>query len=82
MTKYQAIPPIPGLPRGWEVVEFKRGVLYPRDAVIVCERNPLSDNDCNYVCWWVNMVEGGCHQGVYSDSYRTVSDSFAGRKVN
>jgi hypothetical protein len=70
-------PRIPGLPAGWRVLQFKQGVNHPRDAVVLCQREQENDSDANFVCWLVNMVEGGCSAGLYS-----VTEGFARQKFN
>ena len=56
-----------GLPSGWKVVRFFQSVLHPRDAVVMCSKRDALDNAERYVTWSCNMVEGGCHNGFYSD---------------
>src|SRR5687768_15574915 len=62
-------PTIPGLPGGWNPVLFGQSQREPRQAVVVCQRESLpGDRRPEWVCWRVNMVEGGCHIGHYKSS--------------
>lgn len=72
-------PTIPGLPSGWKVIDFQQSTTYPcRDAVVLCEN---TDNQHTpFVCWLVNMIEGGCHMGDYGN-YREATSSFTQRKM-
>jgi|ERR1043166_7488564 hypothetical protein len=64
-------PRIPGLPGGWTVHLFGQSEREPRQAVVVCQRaRDDTQADSDWVCWRVNMVEGGCHIGHYKHSAR------------
>lgn len=62
-------PKIPGLPGGWTPVLFGQSERHPRDAVVVCQRGS-APSKLEWVCWQVNMVEGGCHVGHYKSNRR------------
>lgn len=72
-------PDIKGLPSGWTVIKFHNSMKYPRDAVVLCERTELSPYDTRFVCWFVNMIEGGCHLGQYTDEEDKARMYFAER---
>jgi len=60
------IPHIPHLPGGWRPTLFGQSQREPRQGVVVCQglgRDGTPDG--KWVCWRVNMVEGGCYLGHY-----------------
>lgn len=70
------MPRIPGLPEGWKPVKLARSKLHPRHATVLCQRTTDDVADQDFVCWNVNMVEGGCHNGDYGTrSYAALSYS-------
>lgn len=77
-------PKIPGLPRGWDVVRFHQSVLHPRDAVVMCfreaEMGMIPDSD-EWVVWSVNMIEGGCHNGLYTREQNRARLEFSERSA-
>ncbi len=60
-----SIPTIPGFPAGWRAIRFAQDTEKPRDAVVLAENTDREH--LRFVCWRVNMVEGGCFYGVYDD---------------
>lgn len=59
---------IKGLPSGWRPIRFFQSILHPRDAVVMCEMGRENfEHEKRYVTWSCNMIEGGCHNGFYSD---------------
>lgn len=72
-----AFPVIPHFPRGWEIVEFVQSEKHPRDAIVLCRRDVVHRYDCNFVVWWANMIEGGCHVGAYKEDMESTRVEFA-----
>jgi hypothetical protein len=54
-----------GLPQGWKILQMARAINEPRDAYVLCEREPHQANEMNYVTWYANLIEGGCYHGHY-----------------
>lgn len=79
MPKFN-IPKVAGIPKGWTPVEYAQSTDHPRHAVVLCKREPERADDCNWVCWNVNTVEGGCHNGVYGEEKPgSVNNSYLSR---
>lgn len=75
-------PVIPGLPAGWNVLEYHNSKIHPRDAVVLCERKEHQAQSMNFVTWSVNMIEGGCYCGNYWDTYDKARADYTTRRVN
>ena len=73
---------IPGLPAGWRVLEHRKSINHPRDAVVLCERIVHQEQSMNFVTWSVNMIEGGCYCGNYWDTYEKARSDYQTRAVN
>jgi len=69
-------PTIKHFPQGWKVIDFHQSPNHPRDAVVLCEREVHDDSDCNFVTWYANMIEGGCHLGSYKETQQAAREIF------
>ena len=72
---------VPGLPGGWNVIQYAEAINDPRDAVVLCQRTVEDgDHGTKYVVWDDNRVEGGCYNGKYEDTYTGAMAHFNTRK--
>lgn len=71
---------VKGLPAGWRVLQMARSQVQPSDAIVLCEREPQSQYDMNFVTWRANLELGGCVHGNYYDNFRDADDDFNRRK--
>lgn len=73
---------IPGLPQGWDVLQFHECRCgHDRDAVVLCERIvDDGDHGTQFVVWWVNMTMGGCFNGDYTNDMSIAQRSYDRRK--
>ena len=67
------------VPSGWKAIAAYQSPYHPRDALVMCRREPFEGNDTEFVVWGVNTIEGGCHNGNYSDSLAEAKRAFASR---
>jgi hypothetical protein len=70
---------VKGLPAGWKILQLKRDNNNPQDGYVVCERDPSTEQDLNFVTWYANLEMGGCHQGHYFETRHEAEADFAKR---
>ena len=71
---------IPNFPKGWVPRKLHVSEKWPRDGLVIAERQPRSDpmsTRTDFVVWNCNMVEGGCSSGRYYYTYEAALSRFA-----
>ena len=75
---------VPGLPSGWKVLHVHRSAQHTRDGLVLCEKIYESSESetrqqefTEYVVWYVNFIEGGCHNGYYRMDYDAAKKFYA-----
>lgn len=78
ITKQQ----IPHFPPGWKILNSWEPDGDPRAGVVLCEREEHKENDCNYVTWMYNCIEGGCFWGHYKQNEREARADYGARIIS
>lgn len=66
------------LPPGWKLVDSRK-CSCGDEAFVLAEKADARPDDTQFVTWEVDLRQGGCYHGRYTDSWRDATDSLEDR---